>query len=175
MIDQKLIERINTLVERHTELTEAAAAAEKELKESKRAADAIAREELPELLMEAGMTELTTADGTKVELLQAVNASISETNRPAAHSWLIANGFGGLIKAEVNVAFERGQIDAARSFAEQAIESCGGDVSIVDKVHPATLKSFIRERVEAGQEIPTDLFGVFIFNEAKIKQQRRTR
>lgn len=175
MIDQKLVERINTLIERHGELTAAAAAAELEAKNAKRSADAIVREELPELLMEAGMTELTTADGTKVELRQSVNASISELNRPAAHEWLVKNGFSGLIRSEVNVSFERGQSEVAQEFAAQAVEICSGEVALVDKVHPATLKAFVREQLEAGREVPMDLFGVFVFKEANIKQKRQTR
>jgi hypothetical protein len=35
-------------------------------------------------------------------------------------------------------------------------------------VHPATLKSWVKEMTENGSEFPSDLFGAFIGKRAKI-------
>lgn len=172
--DQKFVERVATLVERYNQLLLDVAEQEKEIARAKQEANEIARIELPELLAEVGLTEVTTADGTKVEIMRAVNAAITEDRRQAAHKWLIDNGFSGLIKAQVKVEFERGSAEAATAFTEQAVAQ-GLSASLVNSVHPATLKSFVKEQMEAGNPIPQDLFGVFVFTEAKIKNQRRTR
>jgi hypothetical protein len=40
------------------------------------------------------------------------------------------------------------------------------------KVEPMTLKALVRERIEAGKELPTELFGVFIENKTTIKRKQ---
>ena len=37
------------------------------------------------------------------------------------------------------------------------------------KVEPMTLKALVRERIEAGKEMPTEIFGVFSENKTTIK------
>ena len=47
------------------------------------------------------------------------------------------------------------------------------EVSIVpevkEAVHPATLKSFVKERMAAGASPPADMFGIFPYDKAKVK------
>lgn len=141
--------------------------------EQARLADLIAREDLPQLLMQAEIEEMTLTDGTKVKLMQAVQASISADNRAAAHKWLVEHNFGGLIKTNVSVAFEAAQHDEADALGERLVKEYGGAVEVDASVHPSTLKAFVRERIEAGDELPMDLFGVFTYTEAKITKSRR--
>jgi len=39
-------------------------------------------------------------------------------------------------------------------------------------VHPQTLKAVVRERVESGQNMPTDLFNTFVGNQTKINRRK---
>jgi hypothetical protein len=39
------------------------------------------------------------------------------------------------------------------------------------KVEPMTLKALVRERIEAGQDMPSDLFNVFAGNRTKITRK----
>jgi len=39
-----------------------------------------------------------------------------------------------------------------------------------EDVHASTLKAWVRERIEAGDEFPMDLFGAFIGQRAIIKK-----
>lgn len=127
----------------------------------------IETEDLPLLMKELGLQELTLADGSKVAVKEDVNCAITEARRPEAHAWLLANGFGGLIKSEVRVAFDRGEIERAREVAEKV----GGFV--VEAVHPATLKSFVKEQRAAGTNLPTELFGIHPFDKAVLTRPRR--
>jgi hypothetical protein len=34
-----------------------------------------------------------------------------------------------------------------------------------------TLKAFVKEQIEAGNSIPTDLFGIFVGEKAKIRRK----
>ena len=127
----------------------------------------VEREDLPELMREVGLTKLTLTDGTEVTLTEEVTAAISEERRAAAHAWLREHNFGGLIKTVVTVPFGRGEEEEARRMAERIAEE--HECSLDEKVHPMTLKAFVREQVEDGKPLPFDLFGVHPFSRAKIK------
>lgn len=122
----------------------------------------IEQDDLPDLMMELELTTFTLSNGAKVEVQQDVQCGITEERRRAAHAWLIDNEFGGLIKTEVSVAFDRGHYDEAQRVADEI----GGAVK--ETVHPSTLKSFIKERLAAGTPLPFELFGIRPFNKVKI-------
>lgn len=125
-------------------------------------------EDLPELMREIGLESLSMP-GFKVELSDEVDASISEARRHAAHDWLSRNGFGGLIKTEVIVSFGRGEHDTAVEFVEE-IEESGRVPELVERVHPGTLKSFVKEQMAKGVALPFDLLGIYPYTKAKIKK-----
>ena len=130
----------------------------------------VEREDLPELMREVGLTKLTLTDGTEVTLTEEVTAAITEERRQAAHAWLREHNFGGLIKTLLTVPFGRGEEDEARRMAERIAEE--HECSLDEKVHPQTLKAFVREQVEDGKPLPFDLFGVHPFSRAKIKMAK---
>lgn len=134
-----------------------------ELADAKTAMLQVEREDLPELMRELEFTLVRLDDGSTIELKDEVDCSITEARRATAHKWLIENGFGGLIRCEVSVKFDRDEREAAWRLAEQI----GG--SVEEKVHPSTLKSFVKEQMEAGRAVPSDLFGVFPYSKAVIK------
>lgn len=129
----------------------------------------IEQEDLPELMREIGMKSVTLEDGSVVDVVEDVECGISEERRANAHAWLIANGFGGLIKTEVVTTFGRGEGEAAQTFAAEVAESTGQAPQVAERVHPATLKSFIKEQLAAGVAIPFDAFGIHPFNKARLK------
>jgi len=51
-------------------------------------------------------------------------------------------------------------------------DEVAGIRSQLEKVEPMTLKAWLRERVEAGDPIPLDLFGAFITQRATIKRSK---
>lgn len=144
-----------------------------ELKEELKKAEAKAlrmeREDLPELMKELGLSEVTLEDGTKVTIREEFDAHISKAKAPEAHAWLISNGFGGLIKTAVSVTFAHGEHDQAVE-AHNALAQKYGDVAPEEKVHPLTLKAFVREQLTAGAAVPFELFGVHPYDKAIIKR-----
>jgi len=126
----------------------------------------IEQEDLPDLMQELGLETFKLKTGETVEVKSEVECGISEERRSAAHDWLSSNGFGGLIKTEVVVRFGRNEHEAAVACAE----SVGGEM--VERVHPSTLKSFVKEQMEAGKPIPFDLFGVRPFNRVKVTTKK---
>lgn len=126
----------------------------------------IVRELIPTLMDELGTSIVKTADGVKIDVEKKANASIKEENKPAAHAWLQANGFGGLIKANLSVEFGREEIEQAQELCQQLREQ-ELEATLKEGVHTGTLKSFVQEQLQAGTALP-DSISVFEFREAKI-------
>ncbi|QJB22102.1 hypothetical protein XccvBFoX7_gp44c [Xanthomonas phage FoX7] len=128
----------------------------------------IKRDLIPSVMEELAMQSFILADGSKIEIKNVINASISEVNKAPAYNWLEENDFDGIIKTKVSAEFGRGEMVNAKA-ALAAMEAAGFGGSLDRSVHNATLKAFVKEQLEKGEvSIPLDLFGVFEFKEAKI-------
>lgn len=130
------------------------------------------REDLPLLMAEIGMASFELTDGSSVTVTEEVDASISEARRPAAFAWLIEHGFSGLIKTEVAVQFDRGAREGAVELAERLAKDMPG-VAVKEVVAAPTLKAFVKEQLQSGNEIPFDLFGIFPYSKAKIQPPKK--
>jgi hypothetical protein len=140
---------------------------EAQLKTAKEDVRRLEQEDLPELMQELGLETFKLTTGELIEVKQDIECGISEERRARAHAWLTEHGFGGLIKTEVVAKFGRDERDAAVACAEQI----GGEM--VERVHPSTLKSFVKEQMEAGRAIPFDLFAIHPFNRVKITAAKK--
>jgi hypothetical protein len=128
------------------------------------------REDLPNLMTEVGLRDLTLLDGSVITIKEDCSASITDRTRGPALNWLASNGFGGLIKTQVSVAFARGSHDEAVAVRDQLSEQYDG-VELKEEVHPSTLKSFVKEQLAAGKPLPMDLFNVYPYNKAIISKK----
>lgn len=126
------------------------------------------RVRIPEIMDTLGMQEFKLTDGSVVSVKEDIKTSITEANRPAAFSWLEEHQFDGIIKTNVAASFGKGEMENAKK-AVEALEAAGFHGSMERNIHPATLKSFVKERLEAGDNIPVDVFGIFEFKQSKIK------
>ena len=141
--------------------------AEDDLKKLKEEADVLSGEVIPTMMTEMNISTLKLADGTAVEVKPIYGASISAERKEEAFNWLRTNGLGDLIKNEVTVSFGRNEDNKAIAYANLAAEN-GYQPSQKLKVEPMTLKALVRERIEAGKDMPSDLFNVFAGNRTKI-------
>jgi hypothetical protein len=48
------------------------------------------------------------------------------------------------------------------------LQQKGHNVKQAEKVEPMTLKAFVKEQIQKGKNVPSDLFGVYIANKTKI-------
>ena len=141
--------------------------AEDNLKKLKQEADVISSEVIPTMMIEMNVSTLKLADGSAVEVKPVYGASIPIAKKEEAFTWLRNNGLGDLIKNEVTVSFGRNEDNKAAEYAGLA-QGQGYEPVQKLKVEPMTLKALVRERLEAGQEMPTDLFNVFAGSRTKI-------
>ena len=144
---------------------------EESLKNKKREIEKISGEIIPTLLSEMGLSSLKLADGSAVEVKPYYAANISVNNREAAYNWLRSNGLGDIIKNEITVSFGRNEDNKAADYANLA-KGQGYQPTQRLKVEPMTLKALVRERIEAGKEMPTDIFNVFVGNRTKLTRKQ---
>jgi len=144
---------------------------EKELKELKRHIDLVSGEVIPTMMQEMNISTLKLADGSSVEVKPVYGASITVANKEAAYTWLRENGLGDLIKNEITVSFGRNEDNKASQYAVLA-KGQGFEPFQKLKVEPMTLKALVRERLESGQEMPSDLFNVFAGNRTKVTRSK---
>ena len=144
---------------------------EKKLKELKRNQELLSGEVIPTMMTEMNISTLKLADGSAVEVKPVYGASIPVAKKEEAYTWLRENGLGDLIKNEISVAFGRNEDNKAMAYATLA-QGQGYEPIQKLKVEPMTLKAMVRERLESGQEMPSDLFNVFAGNRTKITRSK---
>ena len=164
---QSLADQVQRLEEMQHELE----IREDALKEHKKQLEHLSGEVIPTMMSEMGLSELKLQDGSHLKVATSYKAHISEANKEMAFNWLRDNGLGDIIKNEILVAFGRNEDNKAASYAELA-KSQGFQPTQKMKVEPMTLKALVRERLEAGKEMPTEIFGVFTENKTTIKRNK---
>ena len=163
--------KLSDQVVKLTNLEDELANKEMELKELKRKVELVSGEVIPTMMQEMNISTLKLADGSSVEVKPRYGASILIAKREEAFKWLRDNGLGDLIKNEVTVAFGRNEDTRASDYANLA-QGQGYEPIQKLKVEPMTLKALVRERIESGKEIPTELFNVFVGNQTKITRKK---
>ena len=144
---------------------------ENDLKMMKKKRDHISGEVIPTMMSEMGLAELKLQDGSHLKVSTTYRATITEANKETAFNWLRENGLGDIIKNEILVSFGRNEDNKAADYAELA-KGQGFQPTQKMKVEPMTLKALVRERIEAGKEMPTEIFGVFSENKTTIKRNK---
>ena len=144
---------------------------EENLKDLKKKLEQVSGEVIPTMMSEMGLSHLKLMDGSSVDVKPHYSATITVANREAAFNWLRNNGLGDIIKNEISVSFGRNEDNKAADYAELA-KGHGFEPTQKLKVEPMTLKALVRERLEAGKEMPTEIFNVFVGNKTTIKRKQ---
>jgi hypothetical protein len=144
---------------------------ESRLKLLKKKRDHISGDIIPTMMSEMGLAELKLHDGSHLKVSTSYRATITEANKEAAFNWLRNNGLGDIIKNEISVSFGRNEDNKAANYAELA-RGQGFQPTQKMKVEPMTLKALVRERIEAGKDMPTEIFGVYSENKTTIKRNK---
>ena len=143
---------------------------EEEIKKLKEQADKIASEIIPNMLAEQGLSSLKLADGSGVTIKKTYSCTVKKDNLESAYKWLRDNGLGDIIKNEVFVTFGKGEDNKAEQLLNLAVQE-GFEPQQKSKVEPMTLKALYRERIEAGLDMPSDSFHLFVKDQTKISRK----
>jgi hypothetical protein len=144
---------------------------EENLKNTKKELEHVSGEIIPTMMSEMGLSHLKLMDGSSVDVKPHYSANISVANKEAAFNWLRNNGLGDIIKNEILVSFGRNEDNKAADYAALAAER-GYQPTQKLKVEPMTLKALVRERIEAGKDMPTEIFNIFVGNKTTIKRKQ---
>ena len=163
----KLADKIKELQAQQEQLQQQ----EDAVKQKKKDIEHLSGEVIPTMLSEMGLSFLKLQDGSSVEVKTNYSATITQANKEAAFNWLRENGLGDIIKNEISVSFGRNEDNKAADYANLA-KGQGFEPQQKLKVEPMTLKALVRERMEAGKEMPTELFNIYVGNKTTIKRKQ---
>jgi hypothetical protein len=163
----KLADKIKELQAQQEQLQQQ----EDAVKQKKKDIEHLSGEVIPTMLSEMGLSFLKLQDGSSVEVKTNYSATITQANKEKAFNWLRENGLGDIIKNEISVSFGRNEDNKAADYANLA-KGQGFEPQQKLKVEPMTLKALVRERMEAGKEMPTELFNIYVGNKTTIKRKQ---
>lgn len=147
------------LANKLVELRDDIEARQAELKKKEEEAENIANRLIPDLLEALGLSELTLTDGRKIKLGTVYYASVPKARMAAVHAWLLERNMAGIVKEKVIVDpdYKERLVAATVPFEVDA------------SIHPSTLRAFVKERIEANEPLPQELFGVSVVKQAVVK------
>ena len=170
-LDTSKLDGVSRLANDAANLEREIANAEQLLKDKKVALRKITDEQLPEILEAMGLQKFTLTDGSEISVNPLYTASIPVSRKEEAFQWLRDHQFGDIVKNNVTVSFGVGEDETAKDF----VSLCGSQgfaPNQLEKVESSTLRGWLRERVEAGDPVPLDLFGAYIAQRATIKRSK---
>ena len=160
--------KVSALVRKHTQLSTTLAALKDEAGEIARQIQILENSEIPDALLEAGLTEIRTVDGLKVSTKMFVG-SIPPERRGDVYTWLEDHGHGDVIKRSVTVQFGKGEEEVAAAASELLKENGLVPVEKMD-VHYQTFSSLMKELAGKGLSVPLNDWGVYYGQKAVIKK-----
>ena len=145
---------------------------EEQLKSKKAEADDIGSRVIPELLAEQGLSVIKLADGSKVSVKKEFRCTLpkDEDRREQAYKWLRDQGVGDIIKNNVFVTFGKGEDNKAQQLLDLAAEN-GFEPQQNSDVAWNTLTALYQERIQAGLDMPSDCFSLWIKDKTKINRK----
>lgn len=125
------------------------ASLEAELDTAKENLKQTAERDLPNLMEDIGLLEYKLTNGTKISIKAKAIGNILAANREVAFEWFHKNGFGPLVKRDVEVQFGRGDSKKAGKLLGY-LKRWYKDFKISDKeaIHGGTLNAWAREILE---------------------------
>ena len=144
---------VSALANKQLELAAQVAQLEADLKAKKEELRLTSEQELPDAMKQVGLTEITLSRGEKISVKEFYNA----------------NGHAGLIKNDILLKFDRGEDEKVEQTVS-ALQARGLTPQVRQSVHHSSLKAFVKEQFTAGNDIPTEPFGIYIGAKAIIKK-----
>lgn len=145
------LQQLGRHVQEALELEDAIRQKEAELADLKKAYGMLTGETIPQLLLSTGVSELKSAQGYKVKVIPDVSVTVA--NYAEFGEWLAARGDAGIMKT----TFELGKLDSdtQREAWSLLSDKLGLYPDVKQVVHPQTLKRYIKDVCQVGEEHPT--------------------
>lgn len=167
--------QLRQMIRSMLDLEEQIAQAEALLTSMREAHQRLQCEHIPDLMMTHQVTRVDL-DGGHLDLVDHISASIPapstiegakpeaqealSTRRQAALQWLRDNGYGALIKNIITITVPKGDDALATKIMALVHATFKLEPSRSDSVHPSTLKSWVKEHLQLGTDLPFDLLSI---------------
>ena len=160
--------RLSRLIRKSQSLNDEIQQADSFLKDLKAKKKTVDEEDIPSLMEALGLESLTV-DGNKITVEKYVSARIPDDRKEDAYNFLRSIGEADIIKNDVVVTFGMGQDNMAGAVLDD-LRGQGLEPNQKTHIHPMTLRSWVKNRIESKQDIDYDTFGVYVGNRAIIKK-----
>lgn len=164
------LERLTRLVLAQIELEDQIEAADKRLKQLQADHRKVSWEQIPDLLLEVGLSEVKLADGTKVVVKETLRVSTTGKYRDKINRWLEAGGHDDMIKDEVVVEFGKGEGEKASELVNDVRTYYSDRVDRKRYVNPQSFAAFLRELLADNQDVPLDELGAHVQTITELKR-----
>jgi len=159
---------LSKYVRRMLELEERIEVKKAELAELNGELQSIKVGKIPGMMNELNIGEVKTTDGHKITVVSTVQCKFFPEHKQEALQWLSDNGQSAIIKTDVSLKFGK-DTESQVQIAVDALREVGFQPDIVTDVHAMTLKAWATRQLEAGGDIPGQLFDLNVFQQAKVK------
>lgn len=161
---------MSQLATQQVELEQQLAAAEAEVKRITKDLRDVAENKLPEALLEAGVSEFTLADGTRVGVAETLYCSVPKKRLDEVIEWLRQTENAAMVRQDVVLSFDKEEDEQVQALVELLRESPWGNrYSLAPSVNTTSLKKLIREMREEGEDVPMELLGAYIKRASVVK------
>ena len=159
--------KLSNLIRQSIDLNKQVNDAEQHLKDLQHRKRTVDEEDIPSLMEKLGVESLTV-DGNKVTIDKFVSARIPDDRKDEAFNFIRSIGEGDIIKNEIVVGFSMGQDNVAGAVVDD-LRKQGLAPAQKTHIHPMTLRTWAKNRIDNSKTIDFDLFGIYVGNRAKIK------
>ena len=162
--EEKLL-NLSKLAREQLDLEQEIARIEADLSDKKKKFSELSELKIPELMDELGIDEFRLTNGVKVSIAPFYSGKITD---PAAYKWLEDNKHADIIKGEVSIPFPKGFSKEKLKAIYNISKEFGLQADIGEQVHPSTLRAWIKDMIQTGQQFPRELFNVYVGKRTKL-------
>ena len=168
------LKHLHTALEEAISLQELADKMSDDLKTINKTIQSLRTNRIPDLMATLQMEKLTFG-GWDVKVDDFISGSLPKEpqKREQAIQWLVDHGGEDIIKTALSADFGRQEYQKALTVASMIKDKTGCDAVVEEGVHPQTLAKFARERIECGEEIDTEVLGLYTGRVAKFKKLKK--
>ena len=112
-------------------------------------------------------------DGRTLTIKEEIRASVAGEKLAPAVEWLDAHDYGNIVKRNLIFEFGKDDDEKVKAFKEAVTPILKAQKLVLKEkhaIHNATLVAWVRERLDEGESLPIDIFGIFRQRIAKVKE-----
>lgn len=140
-----------------------------QLKKATQDYNKLAEQEIPEMMLAGGLTELRRADGSIIKISDDLFTNIPKIRAEEIYAEVAARGGADMIKNELSIALDKGQDELAAK-VEAFAKELALNVERSKTIHASTYKKWIKTQLTSDKPIDLAFFGAYKKTTAKLVQ-----